>query len=278
MSIQGDAYERRRFTVDEYDTLLEVGILSPDEGAILLDEFIMVPANPTYLLGLNRDPGPLDATDPSDLVLMEPPPALETLREVSGIMNTLAAEPQEDYIQRKFTVDEYYRMGEAGVLSPDERTELLEGEIILMAPIGSRHASCVDFFTKATAPLALADRVILRVQNPVFLDQSTEVQPDIALVRPASYADAHPRPEDVLLLIEVADTTIGADRRDKLPAYAEAGIPEAWLADVNAQAVDIHTDPRDGAYANVRTVEMDGALTPTAFPDVVISVRDVFRW
>ena len=98
------------------------------------------------------------------------------------------------------------------------------------------------------------------------------------LVRPASYADAHPRPEDVLLLVEVADTTVGQDRQRKIPLYARLGIPEVWLADVNAQAVDIHTEPSDGDYSNVQNVGMDGTLTPTAFPDVVIAVRDVFRW
>ena len=277
MSTQSDVFERRRFTPKEYGTLLEVGILSRDEGALLLHEFIMVPANPTYLLGPNRDLGPADATDPSDVV-MEPPTLLVTQEEGSEIMNMNTAETQQKLERRKFTVDEYYRMGEAGVLSPDERTELLEGEIILMAPIGSRHASCVDFFTKATAALALADRAALRVQNPLLLDDGSEVQPDIALVRLASYTGAHPRPEDVLLLVEVADTTIGLDRDEKMPKYASLGIPEAWLADVNARAVDIHTDPQDGVYTNVRRVEINGTLTPIAFPDVVISVRDVFRW
>ena len=278
MSTLTDSYEHRRFTAAEYNAMLDVGILSPEEGAILRGGFVLIPATPDLRLGPNPDPGPFDATDPSDLLLAEPPTATRVSREVSAIINAFNQQTQGEYVPRKFTVDEYYRMGEVGILSPDKRTELLDGEIIVMAPIGSKHAFCVDDFTKAFAPLAIAERVHLRIQNPVFLEDKTEVQPDIALVRLTSYADAHPRPEDVLLLIEVSDTTIEPDRRRKVPLYARLGIPEVWLADVNDQAVYIHTEPRGGVYTNVRHVGMDGALTPTAFPDVVILVRDVFRW
>ena len=176
MSTQSDVYERRRFTAEEYNRMLDVGILSPEERAILSDGFVVIPATPDRRLGPNRDPGPADATDPSDFVLMEPPTVPRVFREVSEVMNTFNPETQEEFMLRKFTVDEYYRMGEVGILSPDERTELLEGEIILMAAIGSRHAFCVNGFNKVMAPLALNDRAELNVQNPVFLARLYAIQ------------------------------------------------------------------------------------------------------
>ena len=277
MSTQSDSYERRRFTQEEFDIMLAEGMVSPDEEAILRDGFVLVPLAPSGRLKPHPDPGPVgDATDPADLVIAEPMPQTRMTREV--IMSTSIQETQEARVRRKFTVDEYYRMAEVGILSPDERTELLEGEIILMAAIGSKHAFCVDFFNDTFTIPVVKERALVRIQNPVFFNDGTEVQPDIALVRRTSYADAHPRPDDVLLLVEVSDTTIGTDRREKLLLYARFGIQEAWLADVNAKAVDIHTEPRNGRYTNVRRVGMDGILSPTAFPDVEIAVRDVFRW
>ena len=278
MATQSDEYERRRFTRAEYNTMLDAGILLPQEKSILQDGFVMIPDIRDMGFGPNPNPGPFDATDPADQVLAERETVDRVAMEVTEIMNALNTGTQQRYAPRKFTVDEYYRMGEVGILSPDERTELLEGEIIVMAPIGSKHASCVKYFNRSFAPLSMNDATLVQVQDPVLLENRTEVQPDLAVVRLAPYADAHPRPEDVLLLVEVSDTTIGDDRRRKMPLYARLGIPEAWLADVNAQAVDIHTDPRDGVYTNVRTVEMDGTLTPTAFPDLVIPVRDIFQW
>ena len=277
MSTQADSYQRRRFTAEEHNRLLEEGILSPSEGTILHDGFVVIPLEPERRMGANPDPGPADAQDPSDALLMEPPSASRTSLEASEIMNAFTVETRELAL-RKFTVDEYHRMGEIGVLSPDERTELLEGEIIVMAAIGNKHAFCVDFFTDVLTIPTVKEHALVRVQNAIFLDDRSQVQPDISLARRRSYADGIPRPEDILLLIEVADSTIGEDRREKIPLYARHGIPEAWLADVNARAVDIHTDPIDGVYTNVRRVELDGTLAPTAFPEVVISVRDVFQW
>lgn len=278
MSTENDDLDLRRFTEDEFQTMLSEGIISPDEDAILHDGFVLVPLIPPMSLGPNPDPGPGGATvPPDDIALMEPPTHLRIL-ETSEIMNTLIQETAIVRVRRKFTVDEYYRMSEVGILSPDERTELLDGEIIVMASIGSKHAFCVDYFVDLLTIPTVKERALVRVQNPVRFSDGAEVQPDVALVRRASYADSHPQPEDVLLLIEVADTTVGQDRRHKIPLYARLGISEAWLADVNAQTVFVHTKPVNGAYDKPVTVKFDDTLSPTAFPDVVIAVRDVFPW
>ena len=278
MSTQTDEPEYRSFTPDEFQKMQDEGIISPDEEAILHDGFVWVPNKLAQRFRAVSEPGPYGATVSEDVVLAEAPPIPHARQEVARTMATRLTHAPAGFARRKFTVDEYYRMAEVGILSPDERTELLEGEIIVMTAIGSKHAFCVKGFTKAFAPLVVVDRIELGIQDPVSLDEGNGVQPDVTLVRPISYSEAHPRPEDIFLLVEVADTTIGYDRRHKFPNYARHGVPEAWLADVNAQVVEVHTNPRDGVYTNVQRVGMDGVLTPTAFPDVSIAVKDVFRW
>jgi Uma2 family endonuclease len=136
---------------------------------------------------------------------------------------------------RRFSVDEYHRMAEAGVLQPTERVELIEGKIVQMAAIGSRHAECVDRLNRILVQ-GIEDRGTVRVQNPVRLSDHSEPEPDIALVRPRpeGYADRHPGPDDALLIVEVADTTLTLDREVKMPLYARAGIPECWTVDLVA--------------------------------------------
>jgi Uma2 family endonuclease len=137
--------------------------------------------------------------------------------------------------KHRLTRDEYYRMAETGILAPDARVELVEGEIIDMAPIGSPHAARVSRLAKIFT-LALAERAIVNVQNPLVLNEYSEPEPDITVLRYREdfYAGGHPRPEDVLLVIEVADTSLQYDRDVKLPLYAAHGIPEYWLVDLPA--------------------------------------------
>ena len=177
----------------------------------------------------------------------------------------------------RLTVAEYYRLAEAGILGWDERIELLGGEIVHMAPMTGGHLHCVNYFNVGFAPLMVALRCVSSVQNALQLDDHTVLEPDIVLSRFMPSADGVPRPDDVFLVVEVSNTTVAHDRAHKVPAYARAGIPEMWLADVNAQAVDIHTDPVDGAYRSVRRVDIDGILSPVAFPDLRIAVRDIYR-
>lgn len=178
--------------------------------------------------------------------------------------------------RRLFTADEYHRMGETGILLEDERTELLNGEILLMAPIGSRHFGCVNTLTAWLVP-ALVGRAIVSVQNPVRLSLRSEPQPDLALLRPRRdrYYSGLPAPEDVFLVIEVSDTTLRYDRDTKLPLYAEAGIPEAWIVNLVAGSVLIGREPAPTGYQHVETVTRAGRLSPAAFPDVSIAVEDL---
>lgn len=184
---------------------------------------------------------------------------------------------QADRRRRLFTVDEYHRMGEAGIFGPEERVELIEGEIIEMSPIGPRHAGCVINFTRVLIT-RLGDRVVLSPQNPVVIRPRSEPQPDILLLRPrtVSYSRAHPTPEDVLLAVEVADTTLRFDRIVKARLYARAGIPEFWLADVEAESLMVHRAPSAEGYAEVTTIARDGTVAPLAFAAERFGVADFF--
>jgi Uma2 family endonuclease len=153
-----------------------------------------------------------------------------------------------------FTVAEYERMGAAGIFSADERVELIEGEIVEMSPIGKRHAACVARLTQLLGPPSQG-RAILWVQNPVRLNDYSEPQPDVALLRPRAdfYEQSLPGPSDVLLVVEVADTTLEYDRQIKLPLYARAGIPEAWLVNLPEERIEVYSDPAGGEYQTVRS-------------------------
>jgi Uma2 family endonuclease len=135
--------------------------------------------------------------------------------------------------RRLFTVAEYHKMAEAGILSEDDRVELLEGEIVAMSPIGSRHAGLVNRLNRLFSQRA-GDQVVVSVQNPVRLGGYSEPQPDLALLRPRAdfYTSSHPGPEDVLLAVEVAETSAAVDREVKVPLYARFGVPEVWLVDL----------------------------------------------
>jgi Uma2 family endonuclease len=175
--------------------------------------------------------------------------------------------------RRRFSVDDYHRMAKAGILHEDDRVELLDGEIIEMAPIGSRHAFCVIALTQQFNA-QVAGRAIVSVQNPVRLSRQSEPQPDLLLLRPPleRYKDALPGPDDVLLVVEVADTTASSDRRVKLPKYAAAGIPEAWLVNLPRNSIEVHREPRDGRYQQVTVYRRGDMVSLLAFPDVTVAV------
>ena len=175
--------------------------------------------------------------------------------------------------RRRFTVAEYYAMAEAGILAPDERVELLDGDVIAMPPIGNWHASNVDLFTN-TFPAQLYGHAIVRVQNPVRLDDDSEPQPDVMLLqwRDDFYRDGHPGPDDVLLLIEVSDSSVDFDRTAKLSAYAEAGIPEVWIVNRPDRRIESYSDPSGDEYATVRHYDPGESIAPQAFPDVMLEV------
>lgn len=178
--------------------------------------------------------------------------------------------------RRLFTADEYERMTEAGILGLKERVELLNGEIWLMVAIGSKHFACVNTFTAWLVP-ALIGRAIVSVQNPIRLSSGSMPQPDLVLMRPRPdrYASGLPGPEDIFLLVEVSDTTLRYDRDKKLPLYAAAGIPEVWIANLEAGNVLIGRDPSKTGCRRVETVAREGVLSPAAFPDLAMPVGDL---
>jgi Uma2 family endonuclease len=148
----------------------------------------------------------------------------------------------------RFTVGEYYQMAESGIFNEDDRVELLEGEIVEMAPIGSRHAASVRRISRSFFE-HLSGKATVSVQNPVRLNEQSEPQPDVVLLRhrPDYYAGGHPGPEDILLLVEVGDTTAAWDRERKLPLYAAAGVREVWLVDLPAGTVEVCRRPEGAA-------------------------------
>jgi Uma2 family endonuclease len=179
-------------------------------------------------------------------------------------------------VRHLFTVEEYERMGETGLFADGQRLELLGGEIIEMAPIGSPHAGTVDRLTRLFV-VAVGDRAVVRVQNPVRLSDLSEPQPDVSLLNPRTdfYVSGHPRPEDVLLVIEVADTTVRWDRGVKRPFYAAAGIGEVWIIDLGAGLVEVATDPGPDDYRQVYQVARGGEVSPLALPGLTFAVVEL---
>lgn len=178
-----------------------------------------------------------------------------------------------DVEKRRFTADEYHQMGEAGIFSEFDRVELIEGEILTMSPIGSPHSAAVD---KAAQTLILraGARAIVRVQGPIRLNRFTEPEPDLVLLRPRPdfYKSAHPAPADVLLVIEIADTSLRFDREIKASLYARNAIAEYWLVDLVGQAVTCQSAPEDGVYRNAMIAGRGDTLSPRYLPDCTITV------
>ncbi len=179
--------------------------------------------------------------------------------------------------RHKLTVDDYHKLGDAGVLNEDSRVELIEGELIEMAPIGGPHMGLINRLNKLLV-FAVGDAGVVSVQNAVTLPPWSEPQPDFAILRPG--ADTRhapvPNPPDVLWLIEVADTTLAYDRRTKVPIYARAGILEVWVVDANACAIEVFHSPRSSGYSHASIHAAPARISPTALPGVVIDVADVF--
>lgn len=179
-------------------------------------------------------------------------------------------------LRRKFTIKQYNQMIEAGILTENDRVELLRGEIVEMASIGRRHAACVNRLTELFV-LRLAQAVIVGVQNPVELEDNSEPQPDIALLRRRDdfYEAGHPQSEDVLLLVEVADTTIEFDREVKIPLYAESGISEVWVVDINGQYLEVYRQLLTDGYQIIQKYYRGQSLVIQSFPELSFTVDEV---
>ena len=170
--------------------------------------------------------------------------------------------------RKLFTVDDYYRMAEAGILGPEDRVELIDGEIIQMSPIGHRHMIAVnranDLFTAS-----FRGRAIVSVQNPLRLSNYTEPQPDIVLLKYRSdfYKEKEITAADALLVLEVSDTTLRYDRQIKIPKYAEAGIPEVWIVNLEVSALEVYRALDAASYATILTLQAGESISLPAFPE-----------
>lgn len=178
--------------------------------------------------------------------------------------------------KRLFDVTEYHRLAEAGILSEDDRVELVNGEIVEIGPIGSPHAACVSRLAELLYE-TLGRRVQINVQNPIQLDDYSEPQPDLAVLkrRPDHYAQAHPRPVDILLVIEVAESSIEYDRAIKVPLYARAGIPEVWLIDLNQDRIRAFGEPRAREYQTRREFQCGQTIRSVVIADLTLQVDDI---
>lgn len=182
--------------------------------------------------------------------------------------------PMESLPRRhRITVDEYYRMAEVGLLAPDARVELIEGEIIDMPPIGPDHGSVVDKLTHLLVH-AVGDHAIVRVQGAVRLSRASEPQPDVALLLPRTdyYRAGHPSGDNTFLVIEVSDSTLRYDRNVKVPLYARHGVPEVWIVDITGNQVHFYRNPADGRYRNEASAAEPGATPIMALPAVAVDL------
>ena len=180
--------------------------------------------------------------------------------------------------KHRFSVKEYYRMAETGVLRPDARVELLNGEIIDMSPIGSFHGGVTNYLNEIFTA-ASKRRWVTAVQNPVQLDEYSEPQPDLVLLKPTPdfYRRRHPQPADVFLLIEVSDSSLTTDREAKLPAYGRAGVAEVWIVNLVDQVIEVYREPHFTGYGSKTILRPGDQAKPQGFPDVTVDVAELLK-
>lgn len=182
-----------------------------------------------------------------------------------------------DVTRRRFTADEYQAMGRAGILREDDRVELIDGEILAMSPAGPPHFGTVNRLTHLLVRL-VGDEAVVHVQAPIRVDPYSEPQPDLALLKPRSdyYATAVVAPADVLLTIEVSQSSLGFDRTVKAGLYARGGIPEYWILDLTSRTLIRHAEPVAGRYQAVDTIATEEPIAPRLLPVCVLTLIDMF--
>jgi Uma2 family endonuclease len=238
----------RRFTIAEYEAMWEYGLFAEEEHFELLNG----------LLVWNTDRMDMDEVQPATLLPTELP-------------------------LRRFSVDEYQRLIAAGILGADERLELIDGLILTMSPINPKHADCVDRLTFALIR-RLDEQVRVRIQSPITLEvRFAQPQPDVtlALARPQGYADRHPGAGEVLLVIEVSDSTLEDDRDEKLQLYAVAGLPEYWILNLVDMLLEVYQEPYlavngEATYQRKQTFTSDQTVAPLLLPNCQIDLSQVF--
>jgi len=194
----------------------------------------------------------------------------------AGTVMSLTAVHSVPAVERvRFTADQYERMAEAGVLGPQDHVELIEGEIVRMVPMGDPHALCVARFLNRL-PKLLPETMHVRVQSPIRLSDATEPEPDVVVVGLGVDAcPRHPRPEEILLVVEVSDSSLAYDRDVKLPLYARAGIPEVWIVNLAARRIEIHRRPAEGKYAIVVNVARGESARCESAREIVLAADDL---
>ncbi len=172
-----------------------------------------------------------------------------------------------------FTQREYYAMVEAGVFTEDSRVELIRGDIIQMSPIHSPHSGTLKGLV-GLVTAGLAGRAVFGVQDPIVLADDTEPQPDLSICKPRAdnYTRSHPTPDEILLVVEVADSSLRYDRDTKMPLYAAAGIAEFWLLDLTANVLEVYRTPSGNGYDSMRRLKAGDQVSPLAFPDLILEV------
>ena len=189
---------------------------------------------------------------------------------MSAVMNDLLP-------RHRVTVDEYYRMSEVGLLAPDARTELIDGEVIDMAPIGSPHSGKLDRLNYLLLAV-LGESARVRIQHPVRLDRHSEPQPDLAVVLPREdfYESRHPLPTDTLLIVEVSDSTLLLDLNVKVPLYARHQVPEVWVVDLEHNGIHFFRSPQNGVYIDATFTDKPAVVALTALPGVTVDLSELF--
>ncbi len=190
-------------------------------------------------------------------------------------MAATAQQPQLALTRRRFTVEEFYRLAEVGVLHEDDRIELIDGELIEMAAIGLAHAHAIVALDELANSMVV-ESARVSVQNPIHLGPRTQPQPDLALIHRRLYAVTHPTPKDIFLVIEVADSSLNYDREVKVPLYAEAGISEMWIVNLNGRTIERYNSPRDGRYTQIAIAAPGDTLTSLSLPAFIVPVAQVF--
>ena len=179
-------------------------------------------------------------------------------------------------ITRKFTVEEYEKMATEGIIKPDEKVELIRGEIIKMSPMGTRHAACIDRLIQLLYQ-KLGQKIILRVQNPIRLNNNSQPEPDISLLirRSDFYVAAYPCPQDIYLIIEVSDSTLDYDRYTKIPLYAEANIKEVWIINLKEECLEVYRHPLQGSYQDIQKYYRGEIIFIESFPEIELTLIEI---
>ncbi|AKE66627.1 protein of unknown function DUF820 [Microcystis aeruginosa NIES-3806] len=179
-------------------------------------------------------------------------------------------------ITRKFTVEEYEKMTTEGIIKPDEKVELIRGEIIKMSPMGTRHAACIARLTQLFYR-KFGDLILLGVQNPIRLNNNSQPEPDLSLLIPRSdfYVAAYPCPQDIYLIIEVSDSTLDYDRYTKIPLYAEANIQEVWIVNLKEECLEVYRHPLHGSYQAIQKYYRGEIIFIESFPAIELTLIEI---